>query len=221
MNNLNLNLSLNLNLNPPLRILSAGLNLTLGRGICSDRRHTPRAQCVIAYNNSFAEKDRFSIFAANRRQKRRQNSGEYAAKRRQSSPSAYSSLAATAGPLNHNKQRPLRCRACPGCAKWIGAKTFSFSFMLILDEGGLREGWVKFAYSSLAATAGPQSHNKQRHQARHAEQSVPGHPCRVIGCVTAMKMRLRTLLHSRRSQADAVGSYAKSMKRVTCDTSAS
>jgi hypothetical protein len=39
--------------------------------------------------------------------------------------------------------------------------------------------------------------------------------------VTAMKMRLRTLLHSRRSQADAVGSYAKSMKGVTCDTSAS
>jgi hypothetical protein len=43
----------------------------------------------------------------------------------------------------------------------------------------------------------------------------------VIGCVTAMKMRLRTLLHSCRSQADAVGSYAKSMKGVTCDTSAS
>jgi hypothetical protein len=43
----------------------------------------------------------------------------------------------------------------------------------------------------------------------------------VIGCVTAMKIRLRTLLHSRRSQADAVGSYAKSMKGVTCDTSAS
>jgi hypothetical protein len=39
--------------------------------------------------------------------------------------------------------------------------------------------------------------------------------------VTAMKMRLRTLLHSRRSQADAVGSYANSMKGVTCDTSAS
>jgi hypothetical protein len=38
----------------------------------------------------------------------------------------------------------------------------------------------------------------------------------VIGCVTAVKMRLRTLLHSRRSQADAVGSYAKSMKGVTC-----
>jgi hypothetical protein len=36
----------------------------------------------------------------------------------------------------------------------------------------------------------------------------------VIGCVTAMKMRLRTLLHSRRSQANAVGSYAKSMKGV-------
>jgi hypothetical protein len=26
------------------------------------------------------------------------------------------------------------------------------SFLLILDEGGLREGWVKPAYSSLAAT---------------------------------------------------------------------
>jgi hypothetical protein len=47
------------------------------------------------------------------------------------------------------------------------------------------------------------------------------HVYSVIGCVTAMKMRLRTLLHSRRSQADAVGSYAKSMKGVTCDTSAS
>jgi hypothetical protein len=35
----------------------------------------------------------------------------------------------------------------------------------------------------------------------------------VIGCVIAMKMRLRTLLHSHRSQADAVGSYAKSIKR--------
>jgi hypothetical protein len=43
----------------------------------------------------------------------------------------------------------------------------------------------------------------------------------VIGCVTAMKMRLRTLLHSRRSTAYAVGSYANSMKGVTCDTSAS
>jgi hypothetical protein len=32
-------------------------------------------------------------------------------------------------------------------------KTFSFSFLLILDEGGLREGRVKSAYSSLAATA--------------------------------------------------------------------
>jgi hypothetical protein len=32
---------------------------------------------------------------------------------------------------------------------------------------------------------------------------------------------LRTLLHSRRSQADAVSIYAKSMKGVTCDTSAS
>jgi hypothetical protein len=31
-------------------------------------------------------------------------------------------------------------------------KSFSFSFLLILDEGGLREGWVKSAYSSLAAT---------------------------------------------------------------------
>jgi hypothetical protein len=39
--------------------------------------------------------------------------------------------------------------------------------------------------------------------------------------VTAMKMRLRTLLHSRRSTAYAVGSYANSMKGVTCDTSAS
>jgi hypothetical protein len=28
-------------------------------------------------------------------------------------------------------------------------------------------------------------------------------------------------LHSHRSQADAVGSYEKSMKGVTCDTSAS
>jgi hypothetical protein len=32
-------------------------------------------------------------------------------------------------------------------------KTFSFSFLLILDEGGLREGWVKSAYFLLAATA--------------------------------------------------------------------
>jgi hypothetical protein len=31
-------------------------------------------------------------------------------------------------------------------------KKFSFSFLLILDEGELREGWVKSAYSSLAAT---------------------------------------------------------------------
>jgi hypothetical protein len=43
----------------------------------------------------------------------------------------------------------------------------------------------------------------------------------VIGCVTDMKIRLRTLLHSRRSTAYAVGSYANSMKGVTCDTSAS
>jgi hypothetical protein len=31
-------------------------------------------------------------------------------------------------------------------------KRFSSSFLLILDEGGLREGWVKPAYSSVAAT---------------------------------------------------------------------
>jgi hypothetical protein len=31
-------------------------------------------------------------------------------------------------------------------------ETFSFGFLLILDEGGLREGRVKTAYSSLAAT---------------------------------------------------------------------
>jgi hypothetical protein len=41
----------------------------------------------------------------------------------------------------------------------IGAKTFSFSFLLILDEGGLREGWVKSAFSSLATTAWPRNHN--------------------------------------------------------------
>jgi hypothetical protein len=43
----------------------------------------------------------------------------------------------------------------------------------------------------------------------------------VIGCVTTMKIRLRTLLHGRRSTAYAVGSYANSMKGVTCDASAS
>jgi hypothetical protein len=43
----------------------------------------------------------------------------------------------------------------------------------------------------------------------------------VIVCVTAMKMRLRTLLRTRRAQADAVASYANGMKEVTCDTSAS
>jgi hypothetical protein len=43
----------------------------------------------------------------------------------------------------------------------------------------------------------------------------------VIGCVTAMKMRLCTLLRSRAAQADAVASYANGMKGVTCDTSAS
>jgi hypothetical protein len=36
-----------------------------------------------------------------------------------------------------------------------------------------------------------------------------------------MKRRLRALLHSRRSQADAVGSHARGMKGVTCNTSAS
>jgi hypothetical protein len=41
------------------------------------------------------------------------------------------------------------------------AKLFSFSLLLILDEGGLREGWVKSAYSLLAATAVPQNHNKK------------------------------------------------------------
>jgi hypothetical protein len=37
-------------------------------------------------------------------------------------------------------------------------KKFSFSILLILDEGGLREGWVESAYSSLAATARPHSY---------------------------------------------------------------
>jgi tetrahydromethanopterin S-methyltransferase subunit D len=54
--------------------------------------------------------------------------------------------------------------------------------------------------------------------ARLVEDSAQGLDlCRVIGCVTAMKMRLRTLLHGRRSTAYAVGSYANSMKGVTCD----
>jgi hypothetical protein len=35
------------------------------------------------------------------------------------------------------------------------------------------------------------------------------------------KIRLRTLLHSHRSQANAVASYANGMKGVTCNTSAS
>jgi hypothetical protein len=43
----------------------------------------------------------------------------------------------------------------------------------------------------------------------------------VIRCVTAMKMRLRTLLRMRCAQANAVASYANGMKGVTCDTSAS
>jgi hypothetical protein len=34
---------------------------------------------------------------------------------------------------------------------WSERKRLVFSFLLILDEGGLREGWVKSAYSSLAA----------------------------------------------------------------------
>jgi hypothetical protein len=42
----------------------------------------------------------------------------------------------------------------------IGAKKmFSFSFLLILDEGGFWEGWVKSAYSLLATTAWPRNHN--------------------------------------------------------------
>jgi hypothetical protein len=43
----------------------------------------------------------------------------------------------------------------------------------------------------------------------------------VIGCVTAIKMRLRTLLRRRTAQANAVASYANGMKGVTCDTSES
>jgi uncharacterized integral membrane protein len=43
----------------------------------------------------------------------------------------------------------------------------------------------------------------------------------VIGCVTAMKMRLHRLLRMQRAQADAVASYKNGMKGVTCDTSAS
>jgi hypothetical protein len=39
---------------------------------------------------------------------------------------------------------------------------FSFSFLLILDEGGLREGWVKSAYSSLATTAGKTAAKRRR-----------------------------------------------------------
>jgi hypothetical protein len=67
---------------------------------------------------------------------------------------------------------------------------FSFSFLLILDEGGLREGWVKSAYSPLAATARPPNHNKQQHRLRLRRQKqlsqptqeapgVPGHQCRL------------------------------------------
>jgi hypothetical protein len=57
---------------------------------------------------------------------------------------------------------------------------FSFSFLLILGEGGLREGWVKSAYSSQAATAGRQRiiTNSGTRQ-RLLSQGVPGHPCRL------------------------------------------
>jgi hypothetical protein len=41
-------------------------------------------------------------------------------------------------------------------AQAVRSGSLSFSFLLILDEGGLREGWVKSAYYSLAAAAGPQ-----------------------------------------------------------------
>jgi hypothetical protein len=43
----------------------------------------------------------------------------------------------------------------------------------------------------------------------------------VIGCVTAMNIRLRALLRKLRAQANAVASYANSMKGVTCVSSGS
>jgi hypothetical protein len=46
------------------------------------------------------------------------------------------------------KRRRVSGKALMSC--WSD-RTFSFSFPLILDEGGLRECWVKFAYSLLAA----------------------------------------------------------------------
>jgi hypothetical protein len=67
---------------------------------------------------------------------RRQNGGKRAPNRRKNR-----AIPSTA-------VHPLRCRA-----------SFSFSFLLILDEGGLREGWAKSAHSSLATTAWPRNHN--------------------------------------------------------------
>jgi hypothetical protein len=93
-------------------------------------------------------------------------------------------------PQNHNKngtaktatnwrqknggRQATRCRA--------SLNVFIFSFLLILDEGGLREGWVKSAYSSLAGrqnggktaanlrqkTAPNRNHNKKRRQGKMA-----------------------------------------------------
>jgi hypothetical protein len=49
-------------------------------------------------------------------------------------------------------QRPQRIggRRFPPSKQLSEQKPFSFSFSLLLDEGGLREGWVDFAYSSPA-----------------------------------------------------------------------
>jgi hypothetical protein len=99
------------------------------------------------------------------------------------------------------------------------------------DHQGRRDGLARFPELRRRWGSGQGQQKQESHRARYKVREIARkvggsdqiwmNLTRVIGWVTAMKMRLGTLLHSRRSLADAVGSYANSMKGVTCDTSAS
>jgi hypothetical protein len=110
---------------------------------------------------------------------------------------------------------------------WSEGKSFSFSFLLILDEGGFRGGRAESAYSSLAATACPrhqkpaetegnrrQNHNKQQpaslqSKAYRADLDSKWFPTVKVAEFFEPKKKLSTALRNVEFQGASFGSFGK------------